>query len=74
MDYRYRYSPNNIEGMFYTKLSKCSSSTLAGIAVQIARNEAKRRRVEKECLVRADHGIYRYVVTRPDKTRSILWT
>jgi hypothetical protein len=74
MDYRYRYSPNNIEGMFYTKLSKCSSSTLAGIAVQIARNEAKRRRVEKECLVRADHGSYRYVVTRPDKTRSILWT
>lgn len=66
-------------GMFYTKLSKCSSSTLAGIAVQIARNEAARRKktgvpeTPEECLVKADHGIYRHVLKR-DKKRSMLWT
>lgn len=67
-------------GMFYTKLSKCSSSTLAGIAVKIARNEAKRRRrqsgenIPDECLVKADHGSYRNVVSQRDKQRSLLWT
>jgi hypothetical protein len=65
--------------MFYAKLSKCSSSTLAGIAVQIARNEAARRKkvgipdTPEECLVKADHGSYRQVLNR-DKKRSMLWT
>jgi hypothetical protein len=71
----------NSQGMFYTKLSKCSSSTLAGIAVQIARNEAARRRrtaadpdmIPKQCLVQADHGQYYPLMSR-DKANSILWT
>jgi len=74
INYYYGYDPSK-QGMYYTKLSKCSSSTLAGIAVQIARNEAKRQhKRHSECMVRADHGIYRFVVQRPDKSKSMLWT
>jgi hypothetical protein len=66
------------KGMFYTKLSKCSSSTLAGIAVQIARNEAVRQnrtgdKAPQECRVKADHGNYFSIMHR-DKAQSILWT
>lgn len=66
-------------GMFFTKIPKCSSSTLAGIAVQIARNTAARRKkagipnTPKECLVKANHGLYDKLMLR-DKNRSMLWT
>jgi hypothetical protein len=67
--------------MFYAKLMKCSSSTLAGIAVQIARNTAKRLRAHNatnittpHCLVKADHGSLTFTVKNRDKHKSILWT
>lgn len=74
-----KYGKVDTVGMFFAKLHKCSSSTLAGIAAQIARNTAARRRkagipdTPKSCLLKANHGHYSNVMMR-DKKRSMLWT